>query len=542
MMDVYKDSPDFQLLFESVPGLYLVLSPELRIVAVSDAYAEATMTRREQILGRGLFEVFPDNPDDPAADGVSNLRSSLASVLNNRKSHTMAVQKYDIRRPDGSFEARYWSPVNKPVFNDRKGIAYIIHRVEDVTAFVEMQQRELQKEKVTAELRQKVDEMEREIFKSSMEIKKMNAQLERKVRERSDALVRAERRYHQIIDNMMEGMQVIDRDFCYIYVNDALLRQSRFASEDLLGYTMMEKYPGIEKTEFFKVLKHCMETRTARSVENEFNFPDGSVGAFALSIQPIDEGLFILSADISERKQAQKALEEQNRKLLRQNRELEQFAYVASHDLQEPLRSIRSFSGLLHGRLAGLDEEARKYLEFIKASADRMAELVQGLLDYSRIGREKQRVPVDCNRVVADAMADLAAAIAESGAEITVHDLPVIQAHATEMRQLFQNLIGNAVKFRQRDVAPRIAISARRQDDNFWRFTVSDNGIGIHEKHKEKIFIIFQRLHKRAEYSGTGIGLAYCKKIVELHGGEIGVEPNPDGGSIFYFTFPGVVE
>jgi PAS domain S-box-containing protein len=297
MVESVKNLPDFRLLFESAPGLYLVLSPELHIVAVSDAYAEATMTRREEILGRGLFEVFPDNPDDPAADGVSKLRASLAAVLNHRKTHTMALQKYDIRRPDGGFEVRYWSPVNKPVLNARGEIAWIIHRVEDITVFVESQRREQGPEKLTEDLQRKTGDMEREIYQRSLEINKMNEQLERGVRERSEQLLRAEQRYHQIIDNMLEGMQVIDRDYCYLYVNDALVSQSKYSSEDLLGYTMMEKYPGIERTEFFRVLTRCMETRQAQAMENEFHFPDGSVGYFMLSMQPIDEGVFILSSE-----------------------------------------------------------------------------------------------------------------------------------------------------------------------------------------------------------------------------------------------------
>ncbi len=540
MLDTIKTSPDFRLLFESAPGLYLVLTPELRIVAVSNAYAEATMTRREQIMGRGLFEVFPDNPDDPAADGVSNLRASLASVLNNRKAHTMAVQKYDIRRPDGSFEVRYWSPINKPVFNDRREVIYIIHRVEDVTAFVESQNRERQKDKVTAELRRKVEEMELDIYQRSMEIKKMNAQLEQRVQERSEQLLQTERRYHHIIDNMMEGMQVIDRDFCYLYVNDAVVRQSKYSAEDLLGYTMMEKYPGIEQTEFFKILRHCMENRTSKALENEFRFPDNSSGFFALSIQPLDEGLFILSTDITERKRAEKELEARNRKLLMQNRELEQFAFIASHDLQEPLRTIKSFSELLLRKLgAGSDKDVNTYLGFITESAERMTELIKGLLEYSRIGREKQSgATVNCNQIVAEALADLSAAIQESGAEITVEKLPVLKGHAREVRQLFQNLVGNAIKFRRRDVAPRIVISAEPQDIRYWRFTVRDNGIGVAQEHRDRIFVIFQRLHKRGEYPGTGIGLAHCKKIVEMHGGEIGVESSPGAGSSFYFTLP----
>ncbi|HEY3488352.1 MAG TPA: ATP-binding protein [Gammaproteobacteria bacterium] len=535
------DTPtDFRLLFESAPGLYLVLTPDLTIAAVSDAYAEATMTRREQILGRGLFEVFPDNPDDPAADGVSKLRASLASVLKNKKTHTMAVQKYDIRRPDGTFEVRYWSPINKPVLNTKKQIIYIIHRVEDVTDFVAMQNEQLQKEKIAENLQRKVEEMEREIYKRSLEIKKMNAELEQKVIERSAALVRAEQRYQHIIDNMMEGMQVIDHDFRYVYVNDSLVKQGKHSREELLGHTMMEKYPGIENTEFFKLLQHCIRTRTPRAMENEFHFSDGSVGFFALSIQPIDEGVFILSTDISERKRAERELAMQNKKLQSQNRELEQFAFIASHDLQEPLRSIKGFSELLQQDLAGkLDEETSRYLGFILASAERMKQLVKDLLDYSRLGKERHLERVDCNRIVAEVLVDLAAAIEESKAEITVQSLPVLQGYATELRQLFQNLIGNAIKFRKKDTAPEITVSAQPQQGGGWRFAVQDKGIGIESQYKNKIFIIFQRLHKRDEYGGTGIGLAQCKKIVELHGGEIWVESSLGNGSIFYFTILG---
>jgi PAS domain S-box-containing protein len=541
MVDSLKSQPDFHLLFESTPGLYLVLSPGLYIVAVSNTYTEATMTQRDQILGRHLFDVFPDNPNDPAADGVSMLRASLDFVRTQKKLHTMAVQKYDIRRPDGAFEVRYWSPINKPVFNERHEIVYIIHRVEDVTAFVEMQNRERQKDKITEELQRKVETMELDIFKRSMEIKKMNAQLEQKVKERSEELVKAERRYHSIIESMMEGMQIIDREFRYVYANESLERQGGYTSEELLGHTMMEKYPGIEQTDVFKAIRRCMEMRTAQTMETEFRFPDDSVGYFSLSIQPIDEGIFILSTDINERKQSQKALEAQNRMLQIQNRELEQFAYIASHDLQEPLRSVKSFAELLQKKLGqDVDKEVRKYLEFILGSAERMTELIKGLLDYSRIGRTKQPEPVNCNQMITEVLADLAAAIEANKAEVTVHDLPVLQAHAIEMRQLFQNLIGNALKFRHAGIAPRIDVSAELQDSKYWRFVVQDNGIGIDEKYKDKIFIIFQRLHKRDEYGGTGIGLAQCKKIVELHGGEIWMKSNPGNGSTFYFTIPGV--
>ena len=164
----------FQALFESLPGLYLVLTPDLKIVAMSDAYLKATMTKREEILGHGLFEIFPDNPADPTANGVSNLRTSLNRVLQSAVTDTMAIQKYDIRRPDGIFEERFWSPVNSPVFGPDRRIEYIIHRVEDVTEFVKQKSRGVGDENA---LRARMEQMEAEIFQSSQQVKAANEQL-----------------------------------------------------------------------------------------------------------------------------------------------------------------------------------------------------------------------------------------------------------------------------------------------------------------------------------------------------------------------------
>ena len=175
---------EFKALFESAPGLYLVLLPDLTIVAVSDAYAKATMTVRDNIVGKDLFEVFPDNPGDVDADGVLNLSASLSYVLQNREAHTMAVQKYDIRRPDGSFEARYWSPLNKPVLDENGQVAYIIHRVEDVTEFIRLKEEEAARNKVNEGLNNRLHETEMEIFKRSAEIQEINKKLLDEIGER----------------------------------------------------------------------------------------------------------------------------------------------------------------------------------------------------------------------------------------------------------------------------------------------------------------------------------------------------------------------
>jgi PAS domain S-box-containing protein len=240
--------------------------------------------------------------------------------------------------------------------------------------------------------------------------------------------------------------------------------------------------------------------------------------------------------DITEKREAEIRQKEYAEDLKRKNIELEQFAYVASHDLQEPLRTVSGFVELLKRHYKDQhDENVTKYINYITDASDRMRRLVQDLLDYSRLGRERILEPIDCNQVVQQVLNDLTMAVQESGAVIHIDRLPIISGYATEMKQLFQNLISNSIKFRKPGQPAVISISAMPKEEH-WQFKITDNGIGIEDKYWERIFIIFQRLHTKNEYEGTGIGLAHCKKIAELHNGKIWVDSTPGDGSTFYFT------
>ncbi|HVM27541.1 MAG TPA: ATP-binding protein [Mycobacteriales bacterium] len=280
------------------------------------------------------------------------------------------------------------------------------------------------------------------------------------------------------------------------------------------------------------------ETRTVRSGQLDHEVKvDGppDIVELADDVEAMRRGLVEQLAALERTREKQ---EQQAEELRRSNRDLEQFAYVASHDLQEPLRKVSSFCQMLERRYKGqLDERADQYIEFAVDGAKRMQLLINDLLAFSRVGRMSDgSAEVDMDGVVAEALRNLSTAVEESGAVVTSEPLPVVHGERRLLVQLLQNLIGNAVKFAG-DEPPRVRIEVQHVDD-CWEFAVTDNGIGIEPQYAERIFVIFQRLHAKSEYAGTGIGLALCKKIVEHHGGSIWLDPTPGPGTTFRWRLP----
>ncbi len=293
-----------------------------------------------------------------------------------------------------------------------------------------------------------------------------------------------------------------------------------------------------------ELMRKTMESREKGEYEQKFLRPDGSIGYYYSTFQgKYDEDGSLTSIvgtvlDITERKKAEAILAATMADLKRSNEELQQFAYVASHDLQEPLRMVSSYTQLLADRYKGrLDERADKYIEYAVDGAVRMQRLINDLLDFSRVGTRAMPIETtDCNAVLKEALGNLAAMIDEHRAIITHEALPSVHADASQLVLVFQNLISNAVKFHGVDL-PNVHVSAQDQGPE-WVFSIKDNGLGIDQKYADKIFLLFQRLHTRQEYPGTGMGLAICKRIIQRHGGRLWFESVPGGGSTFFFTIP----
>jgi PAS domain S-box-containing protein len=363
-----------------------------------------------------------------------------------------------------------------------------------------------------------------------------------------EAIRQSEAKYRSLVDDDISADFICTRDGRILDCNPAFARMFGFASvAEAESANILVTY--IHPEERAELIDRLQQETRLENVERFRKRQDGTqihvveniIGIFdAAGNLVVTKGYII---EDTERLKAEEAMKQYAEHLKRSNEDLERFAYVSSHDLQEPLRTIVTFTQLLERKYVGrIDPEADEYIRYIVDAGRRMQDLIHDLLEYSRITSKAQELqPVRTEEVLAQALLSLNPIIKEESATITYDLLPVVQADPQQLRQVFQNLISNALKYRREDEPPRIRISAERTGD-MWQFNIQDNGLGIEPQYFDRIFVIFQRLHTRDQYVGTGIGLAIVKRIVERQGGRIWVESEVDQGSTFHFTIPAVNE
>jgi PAS domain S-box-containing protein len=525
--------PDFRVLFEAAPDLYLVLEPDRRIVAVSDAYLAATMTRREQIVGKQLFEVFPDNPDDPAASGVQNLGASLDTVLRTGKPHTMAVQKYDIRRPEsegGGFEERYWSPINRPVIVGGQ-LTHIIHRVEDVTEFERMQQ--------------------------------LQSRTEERVR-------LGEEMFRLLVESVQDyAIFMLDAEGRVATWNAGAQRIKQYRPEEVLGKHVSIFYPPEDVAEGKPEGELAAAIRHGRSEEEGWRVrKDGSRFWSNAVITPVFDqtgvlqGFAKVTRDITTRREAEEAqralleqrearrraedemrqAEELSRAAQEANREKDEFIAVVSHELRTPMTSILGWSRML--ALGELDDETyRAALDSIERSARAQAQIIEDLLDESRIASGRLRLdrrPLDLG-----AMVDSAVKMARPQAEARGLRLSVdlgeegfaMFGDPVRLQQVVGNVLGNALKFTPE--GGWISVRLKREGAE-GVIEIRDSGRGINPTLLPYVFDRFRKGDSSSDrQGGLGLGLAITRHLVEMHGGTVEAASDGEGhGATFTIRLP----
>ena len=379
------------------------------------------------------------------------------------------------------------------------------------------------------------------VLQSSSQSRKLRSQL-LETREDLISTTVSKSYVDNILKSMAETLMVIDTAGTIQRVNQAAISLLGYERHELIGRSAGDLFE--EGVDVLSLLKQSELNDVIRRVDTSVVTKDGRHVAVSLSgsVMRDDDGeiqgMVCVAQDITERKRTHEMLERQTQELARSNSELEQFAWVASHDLQEPLRMVASYTQLLSKRYKGrLDADADEFIAFAVDGATRMRRLINALLELSRVGtRGKDFEATDCDAIYDRTLVNLQGLVEESGAVVTHDRLPTVMGDVTQLGQLFQNLIANAIKFRG-DEQLTVHVGAEQRNGH-WEFCVRDNGIGIDPEYAERIFVVFQRLHGKGDRPGTGIGLSICKKIVELHGGRIWVKSQPDEGAAFYFTLP----
>lgn len=501
-------------IYDTVGDIIFVLSTEkdgrYKFVSINRSFENTTGKKYSQVVGKYVDEIIPQ----PSLKMVQE--NYKKAILEKKIVRWEEISDY----PGGQLIGEVSIA---PLFDERGNSILLVGAVHDIT------------DRKNAEDK----------------IRKMSQELEERVKERTASLTQAkeslklsEEKYRKIVEEAGDVVYSSDYKGYFTYINPMSEKLTGYPEKELIGKHFSEiidpewkdKVASFYKEQFDNKIRETLFAFPIITKSGEKKWVEQTV--IQQKVGDRITGHQAIVRDITDRKKIEQEIKQKSEELVRSNQELEQFAYVASHDLQEPLRTISNFVGLLQKTEYGKkNDDSNNYLNFIISATSRMQNLIKDLLDYSRVGKSITFSIVDCNAILKDVLAGMNAAIKESNAKITFDILPKLKGNDVQLKQVFQNLISNSIKFREKDSVPEIKITVEEKPTEYL-FAVKDNGIGIDEKHINKLFVLFQRLHPETEYPGTGIGLATSKKIVLLHGGKIWVESKLGEGSTFYFTLP----
>ncbi|HEX2752081.1 MAG TPA: ATP-binding protein [Alphaproteobacteria bacterium] len=491
---------EYRALFQALPGLYLVLDPELVIIAVSDAYLKATMTEREKIIGRHLFDVFPDNPNDPSATGVQNLRASLQRVLKNRVADRMAIQKYDIQRPEsegGGFVERYWSPLNSPLLDDRGDIVCIVHQAEDVT------------ERVSA--RAELDSF----FGLSVDM-----------------------------------LCIASADGYFKRINSAFTQILGWSVEELLARPFIDfVHPDDRAATLREVERQVIEGEKVLRFENRYLHKDGSWRILSWNSVPQPGGMMYATAhNVTEFRRLEKDLIASKERAEQANQAKSDFLANMSHELRTPLNSIIGMTRLLYED-PDISKEHREMIGISYRSADGLLDIINDILDLSKVEAGElrlERLSFSPQDVVSNLLETMQPLSSEKGLSLHCNfpgsrDLPYFIGDPLRLIRIMINLVGNALKYTQRgSVTIDIETTPAGGGGRIMTFSVTDTGIGVPQDKQSHIFEKFTQADDSMtrKFGGTGLGLHISRHLVELMDGKIGVESEEGKGARFWFSVP----
>lgn len=527
--------PDYELLFAQTPGeMLLVFAPDLTMVAANRLWYAHTGMTAQDIVGKYVFDVFPDNPANDEADGVGNMKASLDRVAREKTSDAMPVHRYDIPNPDGSFSVKYWAVTHTPILDDQGNVTQIWNRGTDVTDYMLSQQSGSgDSHAAEGDLSAVVARQYRAASAASRQLKEQLADLPRlqvEAKAATNALANEREQLAAVVASTSEAILTVDAHGVITTANKAAGVLFGYSPGDLVGRNADVLSIDAQDDEFVDFMSLLLDLADDAAgsdgpVQADARREDGNVLPVDISIVPFrQEGELFHAVSFRDRTNEVRRLN----KLIRSNQDLERFAYVASHDLQTPARTINSFVELLREDLPpdALTDDTREYLEYLSQSATKMRAQIAGLLQMSRIKEDRdQYKAVDLNASISHAVELLQDSIDECGAQVSLGDLGTVWGDATQIQLLFNNLLSNAIKYRDEE-RPAVITVFREEGTgqrSQARVLVTDNGIGIPHDQHERVFEIFCRLHadSASQYQGTGIGLALCRRIVDQHGGEI---------------------